>query len=108
MIEIQALVAEAQEAGGQKMSTGLDGMRCRQILIILSKFLRLSFARADVIINAIGGIRVTDPAADLSVAMAVLASKYNRAIPPDMAVLGEIGLMGACPIPLPAGPFAFI
>ena len=74
--------------------TGLDYNRVNMILAVLEKRAGIRLSDKDVFVNAAGGVNVREPAADLAIALAVCSSLGDRALPPDLAVMGEIGLAG--------------
>jgi len=95
LVEIQALVSEASPFGAPRRSvTGLDYNRTCLILAVLEKRARMSLAKMDVFVNLPGGVRVSEPAADLALALAVASSERDQPVPPDMGFVGEVGLTG--------------
>ena len=74
---------------------GLDSGRLSTILAVLEARCGISFAGMDVFLNVAGGMRVSEPAADLAVAGAILSAREDVAIPPEMVLFGEISLSGA-------------
>jgi len=94
MVEVQALVSPTNYGPPRVTSVGLDTNRVILILNILEKRTGAKVAGMDVFINVAGGMRLVEPAADLGVAMAILSSYYERSVPSDMAIFGELGLTG--------------
>ena len=94
LVEIQGLAAKAGFGTPQRVATGYDNRRLALLLAVLDKRAGLSFAQLDVFVNVVGGLRVTEPVADLAVAAALASSVYDRALPPDAIFLGEVGLGG--------------
>lgn len=94
LLEVQALVSPTTFGTGRRSATGWDTNRLNMLLATLSARLGLSLADSDVYVNVAGGMRVSDPAMDLSVAAAVLSARAQVALPSDLAVFGEIGLAG--------------
>jgi DNA repair protein RadA/Sms len=95
LVEIQALVSEGAPFGAARRSVnGLDYNRTCLIIAVCEKRARLPLAKEDVFINLPGGIRVSEPATDLGLAMAIASSVRDEPIPPDLAFLGEVGLTG--------------
>lgn len=94
LVEIQALVAPSGGADPRRMATGVDLNRLLLICAVLSRRLRLPLGRHDIIVNAIGGLRVTSPSADLAIALAIVSSLRDVPAARDLAVVGEIGLTG--------------
>ena len=95
LTEIQALVAASPLGTPRRTVVGLDGGRLSTILAVLEARCGISFAGMDVFVNVAGGMRVSEPAADLAVAGAILSAREDVAIPPDMVLFGEISLSGA-------------
>ncbi|MFM7758240.1 MAG: DNA repair protein RadA [Crocinitomicaceae bacterium] len=93
-IEVQALVSTAAYGTPQRSSTGFDAKRLNMLLAVLEKRCGFKLASKDVFLNIAGGIKVDDPATDLAVAMAVLSSNADLAIPKTIAFAAEIGLSG--------------
>ena len=94
MIEVQALVSSAVYGTPQRSSTGYDIKRLHMLLAVLEKRAGFKLAAKDVFLNIAGGIKVVDPAIDLSVITAVLSSNENVAIPQDTCFAAEVGLAG--------------
>lgn len=95
LAEIQALVSSTLFVGNpRRMSVGLDHYRTAMLLTVLEKKLGYGFGGEDIYLNVAGGLNIDEPAADLGIATAVVSCVKNRTIPPEMAVLGEIGLSG--------------
>lgn len=94
LIETQALVSTAIYANPQRSATGFDLRRMNMLLAVLEKRAGFKLIKQDVFLNIAGGIRINDPAVDLSVLVAVLSSVLDRAIPSTMCFTGEIGLSG--------------
>jgi len=94
LLEVQALVTKAGFGTPQRVSTGLEGRRLALLLAVLDKRAGLTFAQLDVFVNVVGGMRLQEPAGDLAVAAALASSIHDRALPPDVIFLGEVGLGG--------------
>ncbi|MFH1288645.1 MAG: DNA repair protein RadA [bacterium] len=94
LVEIQALVTSSSFNIPQRKSTGIDYSRLILIIAVLEKRLGLSLASQDVFVNVTGGLNVSEPAADLGIAMAIFSSFRNVTIDEKMVVIGEIGLGG--------------
>ncbi|HIP47493.1 MAG TPA: DNA repair protein RadA [Lutibacter sp.] len=94
MIEVQALVSSAVYGTPQRSSTGYDIKRLHMLLAVLEKRAGFRLGAKDVFLNIAGGIKVDDPAIDLSVITAVLSSNDNIAIPQDTCFAAEVGLAG--------------
>ena len=94
LIETQALVSTAAYGTPQRSATGFDLRRLNMLLAVLEKRVGFKLAQKDVFLNIAGGIRVSDPAIDLSVIASVLSSNVDTAIPRDVCMAGEVGLSG--------------
>lgn len=94
LIEIQALVSTAAYGTPQRTSTGFDSKRLNMLLAVLEKRAGFRLGSKDVFLNIAGGIKVDDPAIDLSVICAVLSSDQDIAIDKDICLAGEVGLSG--------------
>ncbi|MDH3263871.1 MAG: DNA repair protein RadA, partial [Paracoccaceae bacterium] len=95
LAELQALVAPSPLSQPRRTVVGLDGGRLAMILAVLEARCAIPFAGLDVYLNVAGGLRVSEPAADLAVAAALLSSREDVALPPDLVIFGEISLSGA-------------
>ncbi|MEL6977096.1 MAG: DNA repair protein RadA, partial [Pseudomonadota bacterium] len=95
LVEIQALVAPSSLGTPRRAVVGLDQSRLSMVLAVLEARCGVSFAGADVYLAAAGGLRVSEPAADLAVAAALLSAQFDRPAPRDAVYFGEIGLSGA-------------
>ncbi|KCV83209.1 DNA repair protein RadA [Actibacterium atlanticum] len=95
LTEIQALVAPSPLGTPRRTVVGLDSGRLSTTLAVLEARCGIPFAGLDVFLNVAGGMRVTEPAADLAVAAALLSAREDVALPPDTVVFGEISLSGA-------------
>ncbi len=95
LTEIQALVAPSTLGTPRRTVVGLDSGRLSTILAVLEARCAIPFTGLDVFLNVAGGLRVSEPAADLAVAAALLSAREDVAIPPDTVLFGEISLSGA-------------
>jgi DNA repair protein RadA/Sms len=95
LVEVQALVAQSPLATPRRTVVGWDGGRLAMILAVLEARCGISFSGMDVYLNIAGGMRISEPAADLAVAAALMSSRQDIAIPADAVVFGEISLSGA-------------
>jgi DNA repair protein RadA/Sms len=95
LTEIQALVAPSPLGTPRRTVVGLDSGRLSTILAVLEARCGIPFAGLDVFLNVAGGMRVSEPAADLAVAAALLSAREDVALPADMVLFGEISLSGA-------------
>jgi DNA repair protein RadA/Sms len=94
LVEIQALVDSAHTPNPRRLSVGLEQNRLAMLLAVLHRHAGLATWEQDVFVNAVGGVRITEPAADLAVSLAVVSSLTDRPIAEKVAVFGEIGLAG--------------
>jgi len=94
LVEIQALVDSAHTPNPRRLSVGLEQNRLAMLLAVLHRHAGIATWEQDVFVNAVGGVRIAEPAADLAVCLAVVSSLSDRAIPAGVAVFGEIGLAG--------------
>jgi DNA repair protein RadA/Sms len=95
LTEIQALVAPSPLGTPRRTAVGLDGARLSTILAVLEARCGIPFSGLDVFLNVAGGLRVSEPAADLAVAVALLSAREDIAVPTEMVIFGEISLSGA-------------
>lgn len=94
MLEVQALVSKTPYGMPRRTAVGFDYNRVNMLLAILEKRLGLDFGIYDAYVNIVGGMKVTEPAADLAVAAALVSSYRNRPVRKDTLVFGEVGLTG--------------
>jgi DNA repair protein RadA/Sms len=95
LAEVQSLVAGSPNGGsGRRAVTDLDQSRVAMVLAILSRHAQISVADRDVYTASVGGLRVTEPAADLAIALAVRSAVSGRAIPSTVCAIGELSLSG--------------
>ena len=94
LVEIQALVSNANFGPPQRNVNGFDYKRLAMLLAVLEKRLGILMGTKDVFINLVGGLKVNDPAADLSVISAVASSANNKLISDSVVLIGEVGLGG--------------
>ncbi|MGR3503721.1 DNA repair protein RadA [Pseudaestuariivita sp.] len=95
LVEIQALVAPTPHAQPRRSVVGWDGQRLAMILAVLESRCGVPFTGLDVYLNVAGGMKITEPAADLAVAAALLSAREDSALPQASVVFGEISLSGA-------------
>ncbi|MFD1341408.1 DNA repair protein RadA [Litorisediminicola beolgyonensis] len=95
LCEFQALVAPTPHSQPRRSVVGWDGGRLAMILAVLEARCGIPFTGLDVYLNVAGGMRITEPAADLAVAAALLSAREDSALPPETVVFGEISLSGA-------------
>lgn len=94
LIEVQALVSSAAYGTPQRSSTGFDNRRLGMLLAVLEKRVGFKLLQKDVFLNIAGGLRVNDPAIDLSVLAAVLSSNMDIPLDAETCLTGEVGLAG--------------
>ncbi len=92
--EIQALTARSRYSSPQRIATGFPPRRLNIILAVLGRRAGLDLGDSDVFLSVIGGLRLTDPAADLAVAAALASASFDRPLPAGMAFVAELGLGG--------------
>lgn len=95
LVEIQALVAPSSLGTPRRAVVGWDGNRLSMILAVLEAYCGIRFGQHDVYLNVAGGYRISEPAADLAVAAALVSSLANIPLPTDHVYFGEISLSGA-------------
>ena len=94
LVEVQALVSNANFGTPQRNANGIDYKRLSMFLAVLEKRLGMVMGTKDVFVNLVGGLRISDPTADLAVIMAIASSAKDIIIPQDTVLVGEVGLVG--------------
>ncbi|MDP9313398.1 MAG: DNA repair protein RadA [Chloroflexota bacterium] len=94
LVEVQALTSHTQNPQPRRTANGFDPNRLTMLIAVLSKRVGLPLFNQDIYVNVVGGMRITEPAADLAVATAITSSFRNQRVDPDLALVGEIGLSG--------------
>ena len=94
LVEVQALVSRANFGTPERKVSGLDRNRVAMLLAVLEKRTDLVLAGHDVFVNAVGGVRLVEPAADLAAAVAIASSFTDRPVRADLVAVGEVGLAG--------------
>ena len=94
LVEIQALVDAAHVPNPRRLSVGLDQQRLAMLLAVLHRHAGIATSDQDVFVNAVGGVRIGEPAADLPVLLAVVSSMRDKPLPRGLVAFGEIGLAG--------------
>jgi DNA repair protein RadA/Sms len=102
LIEIQALVDSCYGQSPKRVTVGLDTQRLSMLLAVLNRHAGIPTADQDVFVNAAGGLRIQETAADLAMIVSVVSSLKDRALPKDLIVFGELGLSGELR-PVPCG-----
>ena len=93
LVEVQALVDQSH-SNPRRLTVGLDAQRLAMLLAVLHRHAGIVCFDQDVFVNAVGGVKITEPAADLSVLLAIVSSLKNKALPQKLIVFGEVGLAG--------------
>jgi len=94
LVEIQALVDEAHGSSPRRLSVGLEQNRLAMLLAVLHRHAGIPCFDQDIFINAVGGVKITEPGADLAVMLAIVSSLKNKVFPEKTVVFGEVGLAG--------------
>jgi DNA repair protein RadA/Sms len=94
LVEIQALVDPAHNPNARRLSVGLEANRLAMLLAVLHRHAGIAMWEQDVFVNAVGGVRIGEPAADLAVSLAIVSSFTDKPIPAKVLAFGEIGLAG--------------
>ncbi len=100
IVEIQALVSETNSEIPRRICLGLEKDRLTLLMAILQKYLRIKFYKNDVYVTIVGGVKVSETASDVALAMALLSSENDVFLPRDSCFFGEIGITGEIrPVP---------
>ena len=94
LVEIQALVDKSHAPNPRRLSVGLEQNRLAMLLAVLHRHVGIPCFDQDVFVNAVGGVKITEPGADLAVLLAIVSSLKNRPLPKKTIVFGEVGLAG--------------
>jgi DNA repair protein RadA/Sms len=94
LVEIQALVDSSHLPNARRLSVGLEQNRLAMLLAVLHRHAGIAAFDQDVFINAVGGVKITEPAADLAVLLAIHSSMRSKPLPRGLVVFGEVGLAG--------------
>jgi DNA repair protein RadA/Sms len=94
LVEIQALVDNAMGGNPRRLTVGLEAQRLAMLLAVLHRHAGVMCGDQDVFVNAVGGVRIQEPAADLAVLLAIVSSLRNQPLPAKLVVFGEVGLAG--------------
>lgn len=94
LVEVQALVDESHMSNPRRVCIGLESPRLAMLLAVLHRHAGIATHDQDVFVNAVGGVRISETAADLALLLAVLSSMRNHPLPHDVLVFGEVGLAG--------------
>jgi len=94
LVEVQALVSPTYLQMPRRLATGVDVQRLLQVLAVLERRAGVSFGQHDVYVSVAGGVRITEPAVDLPLALALLSARSDTPLPEGLASFGEVGLGG--------------
>lgn len=94
LVEIQALVDAAHVPNPRRLALGLEQHRLAMLLAVLHRHAGIACFDQDVFLNAVGGVKISEPAADLAILLAIQSSLKNKALPKTLVVFGEVGLAG--------------
>jgi DNA repair protein RadA/Sms len=94
LVEVQALVDRTNGMAPRRLAQGLDQSRLAMLLAVLHRHAGVACVDQDVFVNAVGGVRITEPAADVAILLAILSSFRERPLPGKLVVFGEVGLAG--------------
>jgi DNA repair protein RadA/Sms len=94
LVEIQSLVNRTENAMLRRIANGIDINRMHMVLAVLERRLGFKFGKSDIFVNVAGGIRVTEPAADLGLALSIVSNEHSSPLPDGLVVIGELGLTG--------------
>jgi len=94
LVEVQALTSQTSFGNPRRTPNGVDMNRLLLISAVLSKRVGLKLHEQDIFVNVIGGMKVTEPASDLAMAVAMASSYFDKSVPADLAIVGEVGLSG--------------
>ena len=94
LVEIQALVDKTHVSNPRRLSVGLEQNRLAMLLAVLHRHAGIPCFDQDVFVNAVGGVKITEPGADLAVLLAIVSSLKNKPLPKKTVVFGEVGLAG--------------
>lgn len=93
-VEVQALVVQTSAPNPRRVTSGVESARVAMILAVLERRLNVKLSDYDVYVSTVGGVKLTEPASDLAIALAVLSAHSDRPLPLDLAAYGEISLAG--------------
>jgi len=94
LVEIQALVDAAHVPNPRRLALGLEQHRLAMLLAVLHRHAGIACFDQDVFLNAVGGVKISEPAADLAILLAIQSSLKNKALPKTLIVFGDVGLAG--------------
>ena len=94
LVEVQALTSKTSFATPRRTANGIDFNRLLLLTAVLTRRVGLGLSNQDVFVNVVGGLRISEPAVDLSVALGIASSYRNLPVDPDLVAIGEVGLSG--------------
>ena len=94
LVEIQALVDDSRSPNPRRLTVGLEQNRLALLLAVLHRHAGVAAFDQDVFVNAVGGVKIDEPAADLAILLAIVSSLRNKPLPAKLVVFGEVGLAG--------------
>ncbi len=92
LVEVQALVSQSHIMPPKRLAVGMDNYRLAMLIAIIQRHLDIPLYDQDIFLNIVGGVKISEPAIDLAVALAIISSFKNKPLPEKLAVFGEIGL----------------
>jgi len=92
--EVQALVGPTQASTPRRATSGLDSARVAMLLAVIERWLELSLSAREVYSATVGGVRISEPASDLAIALAIVGAARGTAVPAGVVAIGEVGLAG--------------
>jgi DNA repair protein RadA/Sms len=94
LVEVQALASPSALGTPRRVAQGFDGSRLALLVAVIERHAGIRLADRDIFLNLVGGLSLREPALDLAVAAALISSAADRPLPADLAIFGEIGLLG--------------
>jgi len=94
LVEVQSLVNLSSNTMLRRIANGIDINRLHMIVAVIEKRLKIALGKSDIFVSVAGGIRITEPAADLGLALSIVSNESNRPMPDGLIVIGELGLSG--------------
>lgn len=94
LVEVQALVDTAHTPSARRLTVGLEAQRLAMLLAVLHRHAGVACFDQDVFVNAVGGVKIQEPAADLAIVLAIVSSLRNKPLPQKLVAFGEVGLAG--------------
>lgn len=94
LIEVQALVDQSHIMPAKRLAVGVDNYRLALLIAIMQRHLELRLFDQDIFLNIVGGIKISEPAADLAICLSIISSFKNKPLPEKLALFGEVGLSG--------------